>query len=147
MLIHLLQCQVTNSSTAVLIHLLLNMASSPTAMLVHPVSCNWLSWSPADSRSQPHPPTHNCLPLTQSTRIVPHSLGHYLSSSLWFFILTPTHTHHHLYLLLWWNQRNSSRPRSILMLILWFSLHHSLSHTRMAGELRISITVGELALQ
>ena len=41
--------------------------------------------------------------------------------SVWFFILTHTQTPYHLYLLLWWNQRNS-RPRCILVLILWFSL-------------------------
>ena len=34
---------------------------------------------------------------------------------------TLTYTHYHLYLLLWWNQRKS-RPRSILVRILWYSL-------------------------
>ena len=81
------------------------------------------SLCPSTSHSYTH--THSlslvfvcCYDLTKGTQDKDFS---YSFSDSFSASLCTSHTHYHLYLLLWWNQRNS-RPRSVLTLILWFSL-------------------------
>jgi hypothetical protein len=80
------------------------------------------------THSHSHTHTHTLTITHSHTHTLTHSHTHTLTHSHTHnhtLTLTLTHsqshTHYLLYLLLWWDQRNS-RPRSILMLILWFPL-------------------------